>query len=35
VPVAPPANIESVIVPMPAVDGGTNRLWKLSQYYDR
>ncbi len=35
VPVAPPANIESVIVPMPAVDGGTTRLWKLSQYYDR
>ena len=32
--VAAPANIESVIIPLPDEDG-TPRLWKLSQYYDR
>jgi arylsulfatase A-like enzyme len=35
VPVAAPANIESVIVPSPGGEEGTPRLWKLSQYYDR
>ncbi|MGH9096940.1 MAG: sulfatase-like hydrolase/transferase [Acidimicrobiales bacterium] len=35
VPVAAPANIESVIVPLPDVEDGAPRLWKLSQYYDR
>jgi arylsulfatase A-like enzyme len=34
-PVAAPANIESVIAPLPDDDGGATRLWKLSQYYDR
>jgi arylsulfatase A-like enzyme len=35
VPVAAPANIESVIVALPESDEGGSRLWKLSQYYDR
>ncbi|HWD53126.1 MAG TPA: sulfatase-like hydrolase/transferase [Acidimicrobiales bacterium] len=34
-PVAAPANIESVIVPLPDGEDGAPRLWKLSQYYDR
>jgi arylsulfatase A-like enzyme len=34
-PVAAPANIESVIVPLPDGEDGSPRLWKLSQYYDR
>jgi arylsulfatase A-like enzyme len=35
VPVPAPANIESVIVPLPDDGDGASRLWKLSQYYDR
>jgi arylsulfatase A-like enzyme len=35
VPVAAPANIESVVVALPEGDDGGSRLWKLNQYYDR
>ncbi len=33
-PVAPPANVESVIATLPGGEGGSH-LWKLSHYYDR
>jgi arylsulfatase A-like enzyme len=35
VPVAAPANIESVIVALPDGEDRAPRLWKLTQYYDR
>ncbi len=35
VPVAAPANIESVIVPVVDDEDAAPRLWKLTQYYDR